>query len=90
MRGRVKGGGRRVLRRAGIQPSDERRDGREGQPLRNSVTIAFAAVALVVGPSAVRADGPGDPAVAKTVDGKSFDRKGDPTYKVAQDGTVDW
>jgi methanol metabolism-related c-type cytochrome len=26
----------------------------------------------------------------RTEDGKSFDRNGDPTYKIAQDGTVDW
>jgi methanol metabolism-related c-type cytochrome len=58
--------------------------------VRNSVTSVFAAFALVVASRATRADGPGDPAAAKTVDGKSFDRKGDPTYKVAQDGTVDW
>jgi methanol metabolism-related c-type cytochrome len=48
------------------------------------------AFSLVIASGAARADGAGDPAVVKTVDGKSFDRKGVPTYKVAQDGTVDW
>jgi methanol metabolism-related c-type cytochrome len=52
--------------------------------------LAVAAFALVLASGAARADGAGDPAAVKTVDGKSSDRKGVPTYKVAQDGTVDW
>ena len=58
--------------------------------MRNSVVTVFAALALVAGSGATRGDGPGDPAAVKTVDGKSFDRNGNPTYKIAQDGTVDW
>lgn len=38
----------------------------------------------------VRAEPPGDPTAVKEVDGKWFDAKGDPTYKVQADGTVDW
>ena len=58
--------------------------------MRISVVTVFAALALVAGSGATRGDGPGDPAAVKTVDGKSFDRNGNPTYKIAQDGTVDW
>jgi methanol metabolism-related c-type cytochrome len=38
----------------------------------------------------VRADGPGEPKAVTSADGKFFDKDGDPTYKVEQDGTVDW
>jgi len=36
------------------------------------------------------ADGSGDPAAVKSVDGKYFDKDGNPTYKIQADGTVDW
>ena len=36
------------------------------------------------------ADGPGDPAVASSDNGKYFDKDGNPTYKISPDGTVDW
>jgi methanol metabolism-related c-type cytochrome len=35
-------------------------------------------------------DGPGDPAAASEEDGKHFDADGDPTFQIAEDGTVDW
>jgi methanol metabolism-related c-type cytochrome len=52
--------------------------------------IAIAALLPFIFPGAVRADGSGDPAADKTVDGKSLDKSGDPTFKIAKDGTVDW
>ncbi|MBI1867509.1 MAG: c-type cytochrome, methanol metabolism-related [Methylocystis sp.] len=36
------------------------------------------------------AEPPSDPAAVKSVDGKYYDKNGDPTYKVQADGTVDW
>ena len=36
------------------------------------------------------AEGPVDPAAVKSEDGKNFDKEGNPTFKVAPDGTVDW
>jgi methanol metabolism-related c-type cytochrome len=36
------------------------------------------------------ADGPGDPAVASSDNGKYADKEGDPTYKISPDGMVDW
>ncbi len=36
------------------------------------------------------AEAPGDPKAVKSEQGKYFDAKGDPTYNVGADGTVDW
>lgn len=36
------------------------------------------------------ADGSGDPKDVKTEAGRYFDAKGDPTFKIDPDGTVDW
>ena len=36
------------------------------------------------------AQAPGDPAPVKNEDGKYFDKDGMPTFKVGNDGTVDW
>jgi methanol metabolism-related c-type cytochrome len=55
-----------------------------------TVAVALGAWALVFCTGSVRADGSGEPAAVKTEDGKSFDKQGDPTYKILQDGTVDW
>ena len=50
-----------------------------------AATILFAASGTV---SSV-AD-PVDPTAVKSEDGKYFDKEGNPTYKIAPDGTVDW
>jgi methanol metabolism-related c-type cytochrome len=55
---------------------------------KHTATMALVAWALVFWTVSVRADGSGEPAEVK--DGKFFDKDGDPTYRVAQDGTVDW
>jgi methanol metabolism-related c-type cytochrome len=52
--------------------------------------LGFAALMLVVGASATRAGSPGDPAAVTAEDGKFFDKEGNPTFKVKDDGTVDW
>ena len=44
----------------------------------------------MVWPAGGRAEGPGKSAAAETTDGKSIDKDGNPTYKIAADGTVDW
>jgi methanol metabolism-related c-type cytochrome len=44
--------------------------------------VAFARIAL--------ADGSGDPTAVKSEGGKYFDKDGNPTFKVTDDGTVDW
>jgi methanol metabolism-related c-type cytochrome len=36
------------------------------------------------------ADGSGDPAAVKDVNGEYYDKEGNPTYKVGEDGAVDW
>jgi len=43
-----------------------------------------------LGFSAALADASGDPAPAKSEDGKYYDKSGNPTYKVQPDGTTDW
>src|SRR5215510_6299126 len=55
-------------------------------------TIKFVAAAmLVVAAGGIAfAEGPGDPAAVKNEDGKYLDKEGNPTYKIAADGTVDW
>ena len=50
---------------------------------------ALLACALLAGP-ALAIDGSGDPKVAKEVDGRYFDKDGNPTFKVGSDSTVDW
>lgn len=50
----------------------------------------FAAIAFVALARPAFADGSGDPAAVKSEDGKYMDKDGNPTYKVASDGTVDW
>ena len=54
------------------------------------IVITLAALVLVFRTVAARADGSGDPTAATSEDGKYFDKNGNPTYKVQQDGTVDW
>ena len=49
----------------------------------------FLAV-FITGLSAALVDGSGDPTAVKNEDGKYYDKDGNPTYKVAPDGTVDW
>jgi methanol metabolism-related c-type cytochrome len=52
---------------------------------------ALLALALLLPAGASFADdGAGDPTVAKHVDGKYFDKDGNPTFNVGADGTVDW
>jgi methanol metabolism-related c-type cytochrome len=55
-----------------------------------TVAVALGAWALVFCTGSVRADGSGDPAAVKSEDGKFFDKQGDPTYRILQDGAVDW
>jgi methanol metabolism-related c-type cytochrome len=50
----------------------------------------IAALMLIFGAGATRADGPGDPAAVTSDDGKFFDKDGNPTFRVKDDGTVDW
>ena len=54
------------------------------------IWLVGAAMILVVSGGIAVADGPVDPAAVKSEDGKYFDKEGNPTYKVAADGTVDW
>ena len=57
--------------------------------MRNFVFVV-AAIVMVASGSVAVAEGPGDPTAVKSEDGKYYDKEGNPTYKVAADGTVDW
>jgi methanol metabolism-related c-type cytochrome len=53
--------------------------------------IWFVVAAMTFGASGiVLAAGPSDPTAVKSEDGKYLDTEGNPTFKVAPDGTVDW
>ncbi|MBV9559652.1 MAG: c-type cytochrome, methanol metabolism-related [Bradyrhizobium sp.] len=54
------------------------------------IFLLVAAAFLVAAGTVAFADGSGDPAAVKSEDGKYFDKEGNPTYKIAADGTVDW
>ena len=53
-------------------------------------TFAAVILAATLAGATARADGPGNPAVAASDNGKYADKEGNPTYKVQADGTVDW
>jgi methanol metabolism-related c-type cytochrome len=57
--------------------------------LRNRLFAIALTLSALAGGAAI-AEGPGDPTVVKSVDGKYFDKDGNPTYKIQADGTVDW
>jgi len=55
-----------------------------------AAAVVLAATWFCVSASAALADGAGDPTAVKNEDGKYYDKAGNPTYKVKEDGTVDW
>jgi methanol metabolism-related c-type cytochrome len=61
----------------------------EDRLLRRTWFVA-AAMILVASGGVAFADGADDPTAVKSEDGKYFDKEGNPTFKVAADGTVDW
>ena len=56
--------------------------------VRFCLGLAFAAFICLSLPA--KADGSGDPAAVKDVNGEYYDKDGNPTYKVEPDGAVDW
>jgi len=54
------------------------------------ICLVAAATLLVAAGGFAFADGSGDPTAVKNEDGKYLDKAGNPTYKIAADGTVDW
>jgi methanol metabolism-related c-type cytochrome len=55
-----------------------------------TVWFVGAAILVVVSGGSSLAENAGDAAAVKSEDGKYFDKEGNPTFKVAADGTVDW
>jgi methanol metabolism-related c-type cytochrome len=56
----------------------------------SSLVRALSFTLIVAWGSSALAEPPGDPKAVKDVTGKYFDAKGDPTFSVKPDGTVDW
>ena len=52
--------------------------------------FVFVILAVVFAGATARADGSGDPASVSSDGGKYEDKGGNPTYKISEDGTVDW
>jgi methanol metabolism-related c-type cytochrome len=66
-------------------------DGNRGNVLKTgfyAAVITFLVFAFLC--AKVFADGSGDPAAVKEVNGEYYDKDGNPTFKVKPDGTVDW
>ena len=57
--------------------------------LRTNWFVGAAMIIVVSGGVTFAADAV-DPTAVKSEDGKYFDKEGNPTFKVAADGTVDW
>ena len=58
---------------------------------RSMIAAAFfIGASLASSVASAQGEGPGDPVIASEEDGKYFDADGDPTFKFAEDGTVDW
>jgi methanol metabolism-related c-type cytochrome len=58
--------------------------------LLRTIWFVGAAMILVVSGGVTFSADVADPTAVKSEDGKYFDKEGNPTFKVAADGTVDW
>jgi methanol metabolism-related c-type cytochrome len=56
----------------------------------NFAPAILVAVVLAIGVTRAAADGSGDPKTVKEDNGKYFDKDDTPTFKIENDGTVDW
>jgi methanol metabolism-related c-type cytochrome len=54
------------------------------------LVFGFAALTLICQTGAIGAEGPGDTTAVTSEEGKWFNKDGDPTFHVKDDGTVDW
>jgi methanol metabolism-related c-type cytochrome len=60
-------------------------------PVRQLIAaLVLAGCPFVLGTAIAFGDGSGDPTAVKSEDGKYYDKESNPTYKVQDDGTVDW
>ena len=73
-----------------IPSSPERLPSDIEDKLLRRIWFVAAAIILVASGRTVFADDEADPAAVKSEDGKYLDKEGNPTFKVAADGTVDW
>jgi methanol metabolism-related c-type cytochrome len=54
------------------------------------IWCGVVALAVAASGTVAVADNAGEPTAVKSENGKYFDKEGNPTFKVAADGTVDW
>jgi methanol metabolism-related c-type cytochrome len=59
-------------------------------PIRLTILAATAGLALLAIPAGAHADDKAAAAVASEDNGKYADKEGNPTFKIQEDGTVDW
>jgi methanol metabolism-related c-type cytochrome len=57
---------------------------------KNHWKLALAVVASTFAAAVAYAEGPGDPAAVSSDNGKHMDKEGNPTFKISQEGMVDW
>lgn len=58
--------------------------------VRSQAMRTLLIAATMLSGASAWADGSGDPKAVKDEGGKYFDKAGNPTYKIEEDGTVDW
>jgi methanol metabolism-related c-type cytochrome len=79
-----------MLRRVELLDAPERLPPNPEDKHLRIIWFVGAAMIFVVSGGITLAEDAVDPTAVKSEDGKYFDKEGNPTFKVAADGTVDW
>jgi methanol metabolism-related c-type cytochrome len=79
-----------MFRRVELLHAPERLPPNPEDKLLRTIWFVGAAMIFAVSGGVSLAENAVDPAAVKSEDGKYFDKEGNPTFKVAADGTVDW
>lgn len=79
-----------MLRRVELLHAPERLPPNPEDKHLRIIWFVGAAMIFVVSGGITLAEDAVDPTAVKSEDGKYFDKEGNPTFKVAADGTVDW
>jgi methanol metabolism-related c-type cytochrome len=79
-----------MFRRVELLHAPERPPPNPEDKLLRIIWFVGAAMIFVVSGGTTSAQNAIDPTAVKSEDGKYFDKEGNPTFKVAADGTVDW
>ena len=79
-----------MFRRVELHHAPERLPPNPEDKLLRKIWFVGAAMIFVVSEGITFAADAVDPTAVKSEDGKYYDKEGNPTFKVAADGTVDW